>query len=209
MVGGGKLYSKLKGSAVVNCEDGSKMILHNVLYVPKLGINLMSSRQMCQSSRLKGTFDEQKMYFMKNNVPIITATMRNGLYIVTNVSANLTKTALETQGYCSKTVNMIDPMETLSNETDLTLKEKERYMLYHRRFAHLGPQRLKNLHLVTNLTRPIQVPQSNDERICEICLLTKMRNRTSKTLAKWKDTKLALIHFDVAGPFPQFLRGNK
>ena len=82
-------------------------------------------------------------------------------------------------------------------------------MLYHRRFSHLGPQKLKTIHHVTNISRPIKVPSSLEERICEVCLLTKMRNKTSKELAKWKTEKLALIHLDIAGPFPLSLRGNR
>jgi len=44
---------------------------------------------------------------------------------------------------------------------------------------------------------------------CEVCALTKMKNSIPKQLREHKATKLALIQFDIAGPFPTSLRGNR
>jgi hypothetical protein len=82
-----------------------------------------------------------------------------------------------------------------------------RYRLMHRRFAHLGPDKLRNLHKVTTLKRPVLVP--TDREMCRVCKLTKLRNRTNKTLSPWKEAILALVSVDVAGPFLPTIRGNK
>lgn len=105
---------------------------------------------------------------------------------------------------CDKSADniMINPAYTSAGDNNLTSTEKERYLLYHRYFAHLGSQKFKNPHLVTNLKRPIKIPNLREARLCEVCLLIKMRNKTSNELVKWKTTKLALIHFNITSPFP-------
>ena len=77
----------------------------------------------------------------------------------------------------------------------------------HRRFNHLGPEKIRNLHKVTTISAPIKIP--TEREICEVCALTKMKNRIPKTLSEHKDHKLALIQFDIAGPFPKTIRGNR
>jgi hypothetical protein len=51
------------------------------------------------------------------------------------------------------------------------------------------------------------VPEKKE--ICEVCALTKMRNSIPKQLRDYKAKKLALVQFDIAGPFPTSLRGNR
>jgi hypothetical protein len=45
--------------------------------------------------------------------------------------------------------------------------------------------------------------------VCEVCALTKIRNSIPKQLREHKAAKLALIQFDIAGPFLTSLRGNR
>ena len=161
MVGGGKIYSQMKGNVKMTCEDGSFMYLQDVHYVPLLGINLMSSRQVCCHGGMKGALDESHMYFRKNNRTVITATMRNGLYIVSHIDNNDHDLAYNSTNLDQSTNEMIVDEEVVE-DNELTSKEKERYIQYHRQFAHLGPQKLRNLHLVTNLSHPIKVPSSRE-----------------------------------------------
>jgi hypothetical protein len=60
---------------------------------------------------------------------------------------------------------------------------------------------------VTTLDQPIKVPK--DLKIFEICAIAKMNNTISKTLANYMVSKLALIQFDIAGPFPTSFQGNR
>ena len=82
------------------------------------------------------------------------------------------------------------------DELDPKMNEKERYMLYHRRFAQLTPAKIAKFHEVTTRQEKIRVPEVKE--ICEVCALTKMRINISKQLRDHKVTKLALIQFDIA-----------
>jgi hypothetical protein len=91
-VGGGELLAKHKGSAKLQCADGSSIILKDVLYIPRLGINLVSARKLCQVG-LKGLFDKNHMYFKQGPKTVVTATMTNGLYVITHISKKCKDTA--------------------------------------------------------------------------------------------------------------------
>ncbi|KAI0997587.1 hypothetical protein K3495_g10600 [Podosphaera aphanis] len=120
---------------------------------------------------------------------------------------------------CFHTALTIDEAESLYHNENLELsehcyaidtisqQEKSEYNnLMHRRFGHMGPDQLRNILKVTRLKRPIVVPADKDT--CRVCKLTKLRNRTNKTLSPWKESILALISIDVAGPFLPSIRGN-
>ncbi|KAI1516726.1 Retrotran-gag-2 domain containing protein [Pyrenophora tritici-repentis] len=193
-VGGGELYADWKGEAQVVCKDGSSTWLSEVLLVPNLGVNLLSGRRICAAS-LKGRFNSHALYFKLGKKVIIEATMDDGLYVVSHIADGYQETAfLGTELHA--------PVKS-----ELKVNEKERYLLYHRRFAHLGPAKIAKLHEVTTLQKKIQVPEKIE--ICEVCSLTKMKNSIPKQLREHKATKLALVQFDIAGPFPTSLRGNR
>jgi hypothetical protein len=46
-VRGGVMYTDHKGVAELVCEDGSSLLLQDTLYVPGLGVNLVSARKIC------------------------------------------------------------------------------------------------------------------------------------------------------------------
>ncbi len=56
----------------------------------------------------------------------------------------------------------------------LRTKNLARYRLIHRRFTHLRLDKLRNLHKVTTLKRPVLVPI--DREMCRVYKLTKLRN---------------------------------
>lgn len=78
-------------------------------------------------------------------------------------------------------------------------KELSRYVYYHRRFCHASPSTLALLHTVCDIKK-IVIPQELPK--CETCSRQKIHKRQSKQLAIHKQEPLALINFDVAGPFP-------
>jgi hypothetical protein len=204
-VGGGVMYTDHKGTVDMVCEDGSSMLLSDVLYVPGLGVNLLSARRVCQNG-LEGTFNHKKMFFKRDGQTVIEASMRNGLYIVTHVADGYEETAFSAS---SAAEHKDAEMETVGipQVKKLTPKQETNYYLWHRRMNHLNPEKIRNLHKVTTLSSPIKVPSDID--ICEVCCLTKMTNRLPKKLAEHKDRKLALIQFDVAGPLPISARKNR
>lgn len=196
-VGGGVMYCRQKGTVNVVCKDGSRMLLSDVLYVPGLGVNLLSARRTCEAG-LKGRFDPQYMYFQKKNIKIIEAKMRNGMYVIAHVADGYEDTAFPS-------TEILEGTKAIKDQ--LTPNEMENYLLWHRRFNHLGPDKIRNLHKVTTLGKPIKVPTKRE--ICEVCVLTKMTNRTPKELSPHKSGRLQLIQFDIAGPFQKSIRGNR
>jgi hypothetical protein len=196
-VGGGFLYSEHRGSVKVVCKDGTAMILKNVLFVPNLGINLLSGRRLCEAG-LRGSFSANSMQFLSGDQPVITAEMTNGLYIVSHVH--------------DRSKEMAFPIMTRESDSDnqegISGSNKRRYELWHRRFSHLNHSKLKDLHLVTTLDKAIVIPKHHERDVCEVCSLTKLKNKTNKQLSKHATRKLELIQCDVAGPFLTTIRGN-
>ncbi|KAI0994557.1 hypothetical protein K3495_g13624 [Podosphaera aphanis] len=221
------MYADSKGTAELVCKDGSSVSLPDTLYVPGLGVNLLSARRMCESG-LHGTFNDRNMYFRAGQKIMIRAKIDSGLYIAEHVSRELNH-QLQSYKKCTAFASMdIDSNSTTATLHDLsapsssaqkyehstdTVRENlnqsdvDRYLLWHRRFAHLGPEKIRNLRKVTTLREAIKIPKLRE--ICEICQLTKMTNRIPKELADHKTQRLALIQFDIAGPFPKTLRGNR
>ena len=97
-----------------------------MLYVPRLGVNLMSSQRMYMAS-LKGSFDSHHLYFNQGKDRIVTTTIEDRLYIVTNIA----------DGYKEKAFLLVDTTNTLGQadscqslqEEKIKLSNKERYML--------------------------------------------------------------------------------
>ena len=87
------MYSEYTGEVVAICEDGSRGLLRDVLYVPGLGINLLSVRKICDAG-LKGKLDSTRMYFKKDGKKAIKAHLQNGLYIITHFYNNYKEVAL-------------------------------------------------------------------------------------------------------------------
>lgn len=206
-VGGGMLYSRQKGTALVNAVDGSSCYLENVLYVPKLGVNLVSAKKLCKGG-YRGAFNEETIWITKGNKTVMTAEQSQGLYIVKHVAKKYEgKTISKKPVQAMLVVEESDVTNDKSNDEATKEKELERYLKYHQRFAHLGPNKIRNLHKVTTLQKKIKIPKDLD--ICDVCAITKLKNRIPKKLSTWPKVILDLIQFDVAGPFPATIRGNR
>ncbi|KAI0995147.1 hypothetical protein K3495_g13035 [Podosphaera aphanis] len=76
-------------------------------------------------------------------------------------------------------------IQDLKDETDKA-RDVDRYLFWHRRCAHLRPDKISNLHDVTTLKKQIKIPRNLD--VCEVCALTKMRHRIPKYFHLIKET---------------------
>ena len=45
--------------------------------------------------------------------------------------------------------------------------------------------------------------------MCGTCKLIKMKNQINKMLAEYKTKELQFVFFNITGPFPKFLHGNR
>jgi hypothetical protein len=162
---------KAKKTVNLTCKDGSSMILKNVLFVPKLGANLLSARHLYEAG-LVGCFDSGNMYFKLNRKTVVQATIENGLYIVDHISSHYKETVFP----------CIDQNMNDSNEQEITIPSssnqmgklnqsaKDRYLLFHRFFVHLGLKKISKLHTVITFDRLIKIPK--DLEISQICAIT-------------------------------------
>ncbi|KAI1001371.1 hypothetical protein K3495_g6826 [Podosphaera aphanis] len=198
-------------SALVECKDGSSTLVKNVFYIPNLGVNLLCAKGLCKTG-MQGSFDNKNIWIKDKEKLVIHAQQKDRLYIVKHITKYLKDTAFITQPLDGPALNMdkdSNPDPDESGEENLTSKvERHCYRKMHRRFGYCGPEVFRNLHKVMLLEKEIKIPTTS-KRICGICKLAKMRNRTSKMPAKHKTEALALVHIDVAGPFSKSLRENK
>jgi hypothetical protein len=255
LVGGGQLYADWKGTAELRVEDSGSILISDVLYVPNLGVNLLSSKKLC-SKGLNFTGDDKKMTFWRHQERILEASVTGGVYVISWVCPNLSENAFHAynhsdldyyKDYYKGHMTHVSQFQRLegalhSNETTqcynqddvcqhleidkafhndeeiesdsdndanakkLKKADMERYQLWHERCAHAGPEVIRNLHKRTTLKK-IKVP--NNKEVYVTCKLAKMRKRISKELSPWKETILALVYADIAGPFYTSLRGNR
>jgi hypothetical protein len=85
-VGGGKLYSNHSGTVRMDGLDGSTGLLSNILWVPNLGVNLLSARSVCKYGGFTGSFDDNDIYIMKGKNVKIHATLDGRLYVVNHIA---------------------------------------------------------------------------------------------------------------------------
>jgi hypothetical protein len=232
-VGGGVLYSEYRGTVEMRVKSGGFTLLSKVLYVPKLGVNLLSSKKVCSQGNITGTFNNKTMCFYRENKKILEAQTQGGIYIISWIAEELKETALaaitrpDLPGHARQNTSQVksariqscahnaedqSDAETSEGQSEpkvSKVKKSERtlYKLWHRRLGHLGKEKIRKLHKVTTLKHQIKVPSQVDE--CEVCKLTKMRNRITKELSPWKESILALVSLDVCGPLPKTIRGNR
>ena len=231
-VGGGKLYANHCGTAVMRDRHGNSVKLSSVLHVPKLGVNLLSGRRMCEKG-LQGSFDDKGLYMHdKRGKQMIEALECGGVYIVERIANGLDEFALLSamQRDASSAFPAVHSSMNLDGSmnldhsaphTDVIHHENEAevdhdqlssandkssklYKLWHRRFAHLGSAKLRQLHKVTTLEKPIPINDSHED-VCEVCALTKFINKRGHNVSDRKTSILALISIDICGPLPSSL----
>jgi hypothetical protein len=74
------------------------MVLKNVLYVPKMGANLVSARRRYEAGLVR-SFNSGKIYFKLNGKTVTKATIQNSLYIVNHISKQYIETAFPSIDY--------------------------------------------------------------------------------------------------------------
>lgn len=208
-VPGGRMYASQSGTVKLKVKGGNSMLLEHVLYVPNIGASLLSGRRMCRGE-FTGGFTADKWYIMNNSGhKVLEASGSNGIYLVDWIADGLQETAF-TAGYIPDEpcafLDEVQPGDE-SSEPELSTTAKETYQLWHRRLAHLGSAKIGKLHEVSTLKKPIKVPTKRD--ICQVCCLTKSRDKINRKLSPRKDGPLDQISIDIAGPFPTSMNGNR
>jgi hypothetical protein len=76
------------GTAELRVKGSGSILISDVLYVPNLGVNLLSSKKLC-SKGLIFTGDDKKMAFWRNQEKVLEASVKGGVYILSWVKPNL------------------------------------------------------------------------------------------------------------------------
>jgi transposase InsO family protein len=194
-VGGGYIRATHVGEAVMGGKSGQQVVLKDVLYVPGLGINLVSWNQISQQF---GVQPPSFTLLSTSGKPVIQTRLQGGVPFIHSISHLLKEKKQGQQAYLAEEVSFLaqEPLDGYafaSNEQNL-----KQWELWHRRYAHLGKGLLRNLHKAADLKKPIPVP--NEEHKCRVCSLTKMRKFMGKVTER-KPERLALVSIDICGPF--------
>ena len=206
-VGGGRLYSTKRGTVRIQDKSGSQLVLKDVLYVPDLGVNLLSGRKLCKEG-LRGSFDDKRMHYLdKLGNTILEATERRGVYVLDKITATYAQSDETEHVYTGHALNnqVVTEEETPSSDSDPEEQDKkvvENYRLYHRRFAHLGPAKIGTIHKMTTHTQPIKIAKCG----CNVCQETKMVKRRGG-VADRMGAPLERVSIDTCGPFPASREG--
>jgi hypothetical protein len=97
LVGGGQLFADWIGTAKLRVKGSGSILISDVLYVPNLGVNLLSSKKLC-SKGLTFTSDDKSMAFWSNQEKVLEASVKGGVYILSWVKPNLEDNAFNTIG---------------------------------------------------------------------------------------------------------------
>ena len=160
------------GTITVTCKTGRKLI-HDVMYVPDIAHNLMSLGQLMRTGyRLEFDNGECLIYNKRTmNLEFVVKMSKNKMFPIVFVQSDL------------------KALKASNNDS----------VLWHRRFAHMGYDRLRLLdkeNLVTGL--PTVQFIDND---CEPCILGKHHREKFPVEKAWRATKsLLLVHSDICGP---------
>src|SRR6266478_6204000 len=175
------IYAAGMGSVVfapvIQGKSLRQIELSNVLHVPLLGNNLLSVLTLTRKHNFDVHIRNSTICFNLNNHSLFEATVREDNSAILN-GATLTQSALST--------SILSPD------------------LWHRRFCHIGQNRLKQLlsgSYVTNLEIKSPQPLSPLPDLCQHCIAGKHHRFPFPHTASNRRTKpLELIHSDLHGP---------
>ena len=177
---GTKVEVKAIGSVRLELCSGFILQLTDVLYVPKMRRNLISTSKLVKNGFSFLGDDECLKLFMKNNFDSVLGT------------AKLVESLWQLE--CSV---VLDEYHALHTSTKRMLNTDTSYILWHKRLGHISRER------ITKLSKSNLIPSLNFETAtdCVDCFkgkLTSFRNFEAK---RSKDL-LEIIHTDICGPFP-------
>ena len=159
-----------KGKVALKLTSGKTLTLLNVLFVPSLRRNLISSG-LLEISGLKQVIEGGKLVLTKNG-DFVGKTYRTGtLYVLETVTEIENNKNVTTSAYYVESID-----------------------LWHARLGHVNAKSLNRLHEMG------LIPKLNghEKSMCEICVESKYRKRPFKSVVERSTELLELIHSDLA-----------
>jgi hypothetical protein len=187
-VGGGiQLSSEGTGEIVIDLVNSkSKITLHNVLYVPRLDANLMSTPKITDKGHEVRMRKDYAIIVSKKGKVLAHSQKVEDTYILKEVrEQNFGKTARP------------------ASSASATLE------VWHNRLGHLNKKDLQKLLEDAHIR--VKMEQEAPSKVCEACVLGKIKRKPfPKASQSRMPQRLKLIHTDVGGPIhPTSRGGNK
>ncbi|KAI1002675.1 hypothetical protein K3495_g5522 [Podosphaera aphanis] len=130
-VGGSILRSEARGTVRVEANDGSFCYLKDCLFVPGLGINLISARCLCRDG-IVGIHDSKNIYFKKldeflqfknDHKTFLHAKQKNGLYMLKSIfSENPELAFVSNESYVQRSSSIEFDENSKGGRLDLRLR---------------------------------------------------------------------------------------
>ena len=212
MVGGGTL--SIKGRGTINVKlPHSNLRLHNALFVPHLGANLLSSSRIVSNGFY--ALHDHKYYIVhkqSDNKSVFKAERLNDERLWTaiwaaNDLAESTERAYPADEYETVGVDAYDQSEAHFDASRLyqlgatKTKVFKEYNQWHCRLGHVNGRKLRYLHEVSNLPNAIPA-KSPIEHKCDACSTAKAKKNRNHELAEHAKAPLDLVSADICGAFP-------
>ena len=172
-----------KGTIAIDTTTGKQKFLHDVLFVPKLAHNLLSTGQLMISGMVI-VFDDGYCYIQEK---------RSGQTIA---KARMTK-------------NRMFPLNISTvKEKAMVVNGWKDSDIWHLRYGHLH---LNGLKLLKSKDMVMGLPNIDDIEFCEGCVLGKQSRKSFPVGKSWRASRhLELVHADLCGPMnTESLSGNR
>ena len=221
------MYFNYYGTVTMQNKDGNSVLLSSTLYVPKLEVNLLSEKKMCEKGLLE-YFDHKGLYMQnKSRKLMLEASEEGGVYIVKHISSSLDEFALLSVMHVQSepeitlpeacknlqiqtsefTIDTFSEDVQMNDDTVMSHDDKVKtYRLWHHQFIHLGAAKLHDLHKIITLSKSILIVKNN-ANVCKVCALTKFVNQQGHNISERKANILALIFINICGPLPLLFTG--
>ena len=201
------------GEAMLNLQDSAsgttvQLKLKNVLYIPQVPVNLISTRSLWNDSKVSSTFDDSCTLRFKNGTSVQFTTERRGhYYCVSKPVVETTRTSNHDASLCSTCT-----IDGCSASADLFATDSPNLSadVIHARLGHCGPERaVEALHGSDGLPdAPYYRKQLS--KICEGCRLGGARKHPLHGIPSQHRPQAFgdRIHSDLCGPFPVSATGK-
>jgi hypothetical protein len=152
---------------------GKNVLLHNVLYVPELGVNLLSGSQLMDDG-ICIEFTKKGCTILYPQLGTMIAKRRFGLYVL----ELLQKQQLALNAYSV-------PPDAVRQ-------------LWHARMGHMGQH---NVDRLPDMATEVDFSKKfSDELTCECCVLGRQRSTPHKDFIEPRTHPMKFIHSDIIGP---------
>jgi hypothetical protein len=180
-------------------SDGRRFRLSQVLYVPRIAINLLSVSQLAK----KGIMTS----FTKTGCALIDSDDGNCLLADASITSGGLYVISKAVHRASLAARSLSATAASSSSKGQTPLSKDMQMLWHARLGHVGfvtVRRAAHIGATTGIDLAAHTRNCN----CRTCLLRKASRRPFKgSLVKRSSVIGDVIHTDLAGPMPPTISG--